>query len=245
MPSTSPTAPAAALSSMILELRTRCPKLCPSVAPLGLADAQRGIGLLGLCRDDKERQSLAAVLSGARSRAGGRCTLTSQPSTEATLRFVTQWELRPEEQAYRLCHCGFANADAALLADTAAMLERFTRTGADVKELTRLARIFCDANGHVLADDHDAGSDARLWLQECLTLAQACQVVASNMSTSWRVQGPDGSPLDEAASSPVELAKRMLGDDKGRADGGGDAGVDGSRSARRGPSKKRKLTTPK
>ena len=224
-----PAEASSSLAAMLSELDARCPTIRPSVVPNGFADAERGVALLGLCRDDNERQALGALLSGARKRAGGRCAITDQPADESTLRFVSQWKLQPDTHAYRLVRCAFASADAALLLDTTAMLERFTRGGADAKELTRLARVFCDANRRTLASDGDAGLEARLWLQECLTLAHACQVVASNMP-AWRVEGPDGDALGEAGS-PVALATRVLG--------GADAPSNGGCSSHRGSAAKK------
>ena len=230
----------ATLSSMLKELRARCPVLCPSVVPNGLHDGSQGVALLALARDADDRRRLAAVLNQARGAAGGRCAITKREVADASeLRCVAQWELQPDQaHTYRLSRCMFVSTDVALLLDTAAMLERFALPGADVKELSRLARTFCEANQQS-GEERDS-LDARLWLQECLTLAHACQVVASNMK-AWNVVGPDGQALADVGSA-VALAQRLLGGttDSSRPRA---VGLDGGRnpsSAKKGQTQQRK-----
>lgn len=200
--------PAESLAAMLRRLRARCPVLCPSVVPAGLADAEQGVALLALCADAAERTALATLLRSARA-GRGACALTAcEVADEGALRFVSRWELDPAAGAYRLLSCDFVCAEAALLLDTAAMLERFSRTDADAKELGRLAQLFCAANQHA---DEPARSavEARLWLQECLSLAAACQVVASSLPYQWRVLGPDSEPL--RGRSALAIAQGILG----------------------------------
>ena len=186
--------PAASLQLMLDELRARCPSICPSVVPPAvLSDGEHGVALLGLCRSSAERSALAALL--ARARQGiDSCEVTARAvNRESELRFISQWELRPDDRVCQLRRCAFACADAALLLDTAAVLERFTHAGADCAELSRLAQLFCEAN-HRPGQPERSAVEARLWLQECLTLACACQVIAANMAP-WRLVGPDGGEL--------------------------------------------------
>ena len=97
-------------------------------------------------------------------------------------------------------------ADAALLLDTAAMLERFSRRDADTKELGRLAVLFCEANASD-GEEERGPVEARLWLQECLTLASACQVIASSLPP-WRMLTPDGETF--VKGSVVAVAEALL-----------------------------------
>ena len=55
-------APSASLVSMLSLLHERCPVLCPSVIPSGLADGEHGVALLALCEDVAEKQALASLL---------------------------------------------------------------------------------------------------------------------------------------------------------------------------------------
>lgn len=204
---------AAVLTEMLRELRSRCPRLCPAVVPNGLSDAERGVALVRLVHDAAEKQALAELLRRERARvaAGGRCVLTSREvDEESALRFVSQWELQPTEGTYQLKGCDFVCAEAALLLDPAAMLERFTGPNADAKELAQLAQIFSDANQR---GDEQARSalDARIWLQECLALANACKVVACGLQPGgWKVLDPTGQPL--ADTSVLAVARELLGD---------------------------------
>jgi hypothetical protein len=209
--STSPAStatPAAVLGEMLHELRFRCPNLCPSVVPTGFADAESGVGLLGLCSDAAERRALAMCLQRARKQTSSTCAITNQAvADELALRFVSQWELQPESGVFQLKHCAFVCADAALLIDMPAMLERFTRRDADTKELSRLALLFSETNASE-GEEQRSALEARLWLQECLTLASACQVLASSMP-GWRASGPTGEPLKRGGI--VAVAEAMLG----------------------------------
>ena len=203
------TSPTASLVEMLVELRARCPTLLPASVPTGFHDADKGVALLGLCQDAAERCTLANEVSRARQNAGGVCALSAKPVPDASaLRFVSLWELQPEKRIYRLSRCTFVCADVALLLDTTAMLERFSRRGADDKELDRLAELFSKINHHS-AGPAKTGLEARRWLQECLSLAYAVQVVASNIP-GWVATDPDGEPL-QAVGSAVALAQRMLG----------------------------------
>ena len=77
---------------------------------------------------------------------------------------------------------------------------------------------------------------ARLWLQECCSLAYACQVVASS-SASWTMLGPDGTRLSEVPSL-VGLVRAMLeGDDAAGAEAAEPAKAEGPKKR-----KKRKST---
>ena len=197
------------LQAMLDELRARCPVIRPSVMPATLSDGEQGVALLGLCCDDAERHSLASRLASAR-RGLRQCALTSRAVEDANeLRFVSLWELRPSACSCELQRCTFACADAALLLDTAAMLERFTKRGADSKELLRLAEVFCEANC-LPGQQARLGLSARLWLQECLALAYACQVVAGNVA-SWQLRGPDGELIGLGGQqTALGVAERML-----------------------------------
>ena len=57
------------LSAMLLELRARCPTLCPAVVPSGCDDRESGTAMLALSRDAQERQALVSLLSSARRAA--------------------------------------------------------------------------------------------------------------------------------------------------------------------------------
>ena len=123
------------------------------------------------------------------------------------LRFVSQWELQPARGIYQLQRCSFVCPEAALLLDAASLLERFTRPDADGKELTRIAKFFCEVN-HRPGDRERGATAAKLWLQECLALACACEVLASSFPI-WRIIGPKGEPL--MATSALSIAQSMLG----------------------------------
>ena len=175
-----------------------------------LSDGEQGVALLGLCCNGAERHSLASRLAKAREGVQ-HCALTSRVVENPNeLRFVSLWELRPSTCSCELQRCTFACADAALLLDTTAMLERFTKRGADSKELSRLAEVFCKANS-LAGQQARLGLPARLWLQECLTLAYACQVIAGN-AAAWQLCGPDGDAIGVGGeSTALRLAERMLG----------------------------------
>ena len=116
---------------MLSQLRERCPVLCPSVIPSGLADSEQNIGLLALCADTDEKRALATLLQSVRATKRA-CALTAREADEeGALRFVSQWELDADAGTYRLHRCDFVCAEAALLLDTAALLERFSRADAD------------------------------------------------------------------------------------------------------------------
>ena len=214
--STSPS-PGSALSAMLEELRRRCPVLCPGVVPSGCHDAEHGVALLSLCRDAEEKQALALLLKQRRASVGTKCALTGRSADdESEMRFVSTWELDVHASAYRLTRCAFVCTEAAMLLDTAGMLERFSRTSADAKELGRLATIFCEANASGGADintEARTGVKARQWLQECLNLAAACQVLASSMPRPWGIVGPDETPLGKGMTSggAVALVRGLLG----------------------------------
>ena len=193
---------------MLATLRARCPTLQPAVTPSGLADAEQGVALLALCSDAAERQALASFLRSARAKQKN-CALTARAvASEADLRFVSRWDLDAAAGTYGLRRCAFVCAEAALLLDTAAMLERFSRADADAKELGRLAQIFCAAN-QPDGEEARGALEAKLELQECLNLAAACQVVASNLPHRWRVLGPDAKPLGgRTAKALAEAALR-------------------------------------
>ena len=87
-------APSASLVSMLSLLHERCPVLCPSVIPSGLADGEHGVALLALCEDVAEKQALASLLQAARGSVGS-CALTAREVDNAELRFVSLWELQP------------------------------------------------------------------------------------------------------------------------------------------------------
>ena len=208
----------ASLPAMLSLLRERCPVLCPSVVPSGLADSEQNIGLLALCADTDEKRALATLLQSVRATKRA-CALTAREADdEGALRFVSQWELDADAGTYRLRRCDFVCAEAALLLDTAALLERFSRADADSKELTRLAQTFSAVNQ---GDGEPARGavDAKLWLQECLGLAAACQVIASNLPQRWKVVGPDDEPL--AGRSVLSIAKAMLEPQAAGKKGGG------------------------
>ncbi|KAL1520485.1 hypothetical protein AB1Y20_022065 [Prymnesium parvum] len=195
----------ARLSSMLAELRHRCPTLCPSVTPAGYADAAHGTAFLALCDGADEHKALLALLGRARAAAAGRCALTHRQVAEDELRFASLWDLHPERRAYRLLRGAFVCADAHVLLHPAAFFERFTRASADCAKLDELALLFCRANG-----DEARGKDAfaaRVWLQECMNLAYACTVLASSLAP-WHVVGEDFEPLPSTA---VMCAKRILG----------------------------------
>lgn len=202
---------------MLAALRERCPTLQPAVVPAGHADAEQGVALLGLCADATERQGLATFLRSARATRKA-CALTSRPvPSEADLRFISRWEVDPAAGTYSLHRCAFVCAEAALLLDTAAMLERFSRADADAKELGRLAQIFSAAN-QPAGEEPRGALEARLELQECLNLAAACQVVASSLSHRWRVLGPDGQPLGGRRAKAIAEAALKAGAADGAAD---------------------------
>ena len=204
-------------------LRERCPALCPAVVPAGLSDGEQGVALLGLCKDAAERQALATLLRTRRAKRRA-CAVTARPvEDDADLRFVATWELDAAAGSYRLRGCDFVCAEVALLLDTAAMLERFSRTDADPKELSRLAQIFAAANKQAGEEAPSGALEARLALQECLNLASACQVVASSLAQNWRVLGIDGEPLQgHSALAIAEAALAAPATAGGRA-GGGDS----------------------
>jgi hypothetical protein len=237
-------APSSALSSMLGELRARCPKLCPAVIPAGLHDSERGVALLALCNEPAQKRALAVALQQARSGAGTRCALTGREvADESALRFVAQWDLHPTAGTYRLRACGFACPEAAQLLDTAGMLERFTHADADAKELGRLAQIFCEANEHA----YEKALDARLWLQECLALATSCQVVASSLP-AWKAVGPSDEPLRKGERLlPIVRALLGVGGDSPGAAADSDSDADGQPASARsaGGSKQRKGTSPR
>ena len=203
-------APSASLVSMLSLLHERCPVLCPSVIPSGLADGEHGVALLALCEDVAEKQALASLLQAARGSVGS-CALTAREVDNAELRFVSLWELQPVSATCVLRRCAFVCAEAALLLDTPAMLERFSRVDADAKELARLAHFFCAANARPDEPERTA-LDERVWLQECLNLATACQVVASALPQRWSALDPEGEPL--RGRSAASIAKAMLGREK-------------------------------
>ena len=218
------------LTAMLADLNARCPKLCPAVVPAGLADMHAGVALLNFC-PEAERAAFAAQLSELRTAAGGRCALSGLETPSEALRFVSYWELEPATLGYRLRSCSFVRPEVAQLLDTAGMLERFARAKADRKELSALAALFCELNG---APDEAARSpaEARLWLQECLALAQACQVVASGLGR-WRAL-LGGAAAGRACAQPgfaIALAKRMLGG--GGGGGGGTPRANGSAKKKR------------
>lgn len=194
------------LSEMLVELRGRCPHLCPAVTPAGYSDIEQGTALLALCSEGRERRALAAALSRSRTATGGRCALTGQQVGEGELHFVSMWEAEPEKRAYRIRTCAFVCKQAALLMQPAAFLERFTRAAADTAELTELALLFCRVNEQTSRCEDPL--DARLWLQECMNLAYACTVLASSFST-WHVLGPGDSPLASAGSAS-DIAECLL-----------------------------------
>tara|TARA_B110001452_G_scaffold169760_1_gene142019 strand:- start:2055 stop:2807 length:753 start_codon:yes stop_codon:yes gene_type:complete len=194
------------LDAMLAELRARCPTLSPAVVPTGCEDREHGTALLALCRDVAERKALVALLSAER-RAAARCAITERETPEQELRFVSFWELDPARATFQLRRCAFVCADVATLRDVPGFLQRYTRPGADVAQLSALASTFCLANAH----DEQAAKpmQARLWLQECCSLAYSCQVVASSCCASWTLLAPDGTPLSEVPSL-VELVRTML-----------------------------------
>ena len=99
------------------------------------------------------------------------------------MRFVSFWELHSDRSTYQLQRCAFVCPEVATLLDPGSFMQRFTRPGADATQLAALAGVFCAANGQ---EDRGAKPmEARLWLQECCSLACACQVIASS-SASWR-----------------------------------------------------------
>jgi len=193
------------LSAMLLELRARCPTLCPAVVPAGCDDREHGTALLALSRDAQERQALVSLLSSAR-RAATRCALTDRETPEQELRFVAFWELNPASATYRLQRCAFVCSEAATLLDVSGFLQRFTKPGSDTAQLTSLANLFCLANSQ--AEQGAKALQARVWLQECTSLAYACQVVASSCA-SWTMLAPDGTRLSEVASL-VALVRALL-----------------------------------
>jgi hypothetical protein len=199
----------ASLSDMLAELQHRCPAICPSVLPSTLTDCDSGVALLGTCKRAEERRAFAAFLTEAREAAGGICALTSSSVPSASeLRFVSLWDLQPKNRSCKLKRCVFACSDVATLLDTTALLERFSKVGASDAELGRLAQIFWRLNHGHDSEPSCSNLDATLWLQECLALAHACKVVASNLS-SWRAVTADGEVLSESGST-IELAQRML-----------------------------------
>ena len=102
--------------------------------------------------------------------------------------------------------CAFVCVDVATLLDVSGFLQSFARPGADVAQLSALATTFCVANSQ---KEHGAKPlQARLWLQECCSLAYACQVVASSCS-SWKMLAPDGTRLSEVPSL-LELVRSLL-----------------------------------
>ena len=210
---------------MLAELSSRCSRLCPSVVPAGFADSQQhGVALLSLCAEE-ERGAFGERLSAARADARGRCALTGRDVPTNALRFVSRWELDPHALECRLASCSFACPEAALLLDTAGMLERFTGGKADAKELTELAQLFCETNRAPERVTGGGPAAARLWLQECLSLAHACQVVASGCG-AWRAVLPDAARVGVGPSEPgyaAALAEAMLGG------GGGARGTPGSK----------------
>lgn len=196
------------LTSMLAELRGRCPTLCPAVTPAGYADRDSDTALLALCRSPEERKLLVELLATKRRAAGGRCALTSRTVAEEDLRFVAIWELDPPCGAYQLRRCMFVCADAAVLLQPEVLLERFTKAGAEVEGLGELAQLFCETNGR--PDLAETPLAAKVWLQEAVNLANACGVLACSFP-SWKPLGPDGEPLVKAGSV-VELARRMIGE---------------------------------
>ena len=193
---------------MLHELYYRCPTLCPSVVPAGFADDESGVGLLALCKDAAERRALAMSLQRARKHTRSICALTNQTvAEESALRFISQWELQPGSKVFQLKRCAFACAEAAMLLDTSTMLERFTRRDADTKELSKLALLFSEANARE-GEEQRSTLEARLWLQECLTLASACQVLASSMP-GWVATGPAGGALRHV--NVVAVSEALLG----------------------------------
>lgn len=193
------------LSAMLLELRARCPTLCPAVVPSGCDDRESGTAMLALSRDAEERQALVSLLSSAR-RAATHCALTDRETPEQDLRFVAFWQLDAAKATYRLQRCAFVCTEAATLLDVSGFLQRFTKPGSDTAQLTALANFFCLANGQ---QEHGAKAlQARVWLQECASLAYACQVVASSCA-SWTMLAPDGTRLSEVASL-VALVRGLL-----------------------------------
>lgn len=201
----------AQLEAMLTELRARCPSVCPAVVPAGCDDREHGTALLALCSDAAERRALVALLSTAR-RAVARCALTERATPEEELRFVSFWDLDPVKATYKLRRCAFVCAEVATLLDVSGFLQRFTRAGADVAQLSALATTFCTTNSQ---DEHGAKPlQARLWLQECCSLAYACQVVASNCA-SWTMLAPDGTPFSKVPSV-LELTRSLLEEGPGR-----------------------------
>ena len=193
------------LSAMLLELRARCPTLCPAVVPSGCDDRESGTAMLALSRDAQERQALVSLLSSAR-RAATHCALTDRETPEQDLRFVAFWQLDAAKSTYQLQRCAFVCTEAATLLDVSGFLQRFTKPGSDTAQLTALANFFCLANGQ---QEHGAKAlQARVWLQECASLAYACQVVASSCA-SWTMLAPDGTRLSEVASL-VALVRGLL-----------------------------------
>ena len=193
------------LSAMLLELHARCPTLCPAVVPAGCDDRESGTAMLALSRDAQERQALVSLLSSAR-RAATHCALTDRETPEQDLRFVAFWQLDAARATYRLTRCAFVCTEAATLLDVPGFLQRFTKPGSDTAQLTALAHLFCHANGQ---QEHGAKAlQARVWLQECASLAYACQVVASSCA-SWTMLAPDGSRLADVASL-VALVRGLL-----------------------------------
>ena len=194
------------LSAMLLELHARCPTLCPAVVPAGCDDRESGTAMLALSRDAQERQALVSLLSSAR-RAATHCALTDRETPEQDLRFVAFWQLDAAKSTYQLQRCAFVCTEAATLLDVSGFLQRFTKPGSDTAQLTALANFFCLANGQ--QEEHGAKAlQARVWLQECTSLAYACQVVASSCA-SWTMLAPDGTRLSEVASL-VALVRGLL-----------------------------------
>ena len=216
------------LAAMLSELHARCPTLCPAVVPAGCDDREHGTALLALSRNAQERQALVSLLSSAR-RAASRCEVTDKETPEQELRFVAFWLLDPARATYQLRRCGFVCTEVATLLDVSGFLQRFTKPGTDTAQLTELATLFCQANAQA---EHGAKPlQARLWLQECCSLAYACQVVASS-SASWTMLGPDGTRLSEVPSL-VGLVRAMLEGD--------DAGAEAAEPAKaEGPKKRKK-----
>lgn len=195
---------AAQLASMLLELRHRCPKLCPMVVPAGYSDGFRGSSLIALCQNQEQQQKLTSMLAHKRAKAGGRCALTQTKVASDELRFVSIWETDPERRELRLRRGVFVCAQVIELLQPSLFLESFTRVEPDCEKLTELALLFCQVNGQ--EDRRKNSTDARAWLQECVNLAYACEVLASSLGP-WQVVGPNRAPL---SSDPIECAEVLF-----------------------------------
>ena len=175
------------LDQMLDELHARCPALCPQIAPSTAIDAAYNTALAALV-PPHDLQTFAKLLL-EKKKKQKYCAITKTKLDKSTAVFVAIFQLHVRQRWRVLKECAFVAPDVALLMDHVALLETFANKK-DVDKLENLANLFCQIN------EKEQGTTARAvqYLQECLALAHACQILA-NALTQWQITDAKGEPL--------------------------------------------------